>query len=60
MKMEVKGWLEFDEDLMYGDDEEAFEWFMDMLLGGSNYLSNFGDLGDLIGEFKVVEVKHDK
>jgi hypothetical protein len=46
--------LTYNQDIMHGDDEEAIEWFNDILLGDNLHLGDFGDLGDMIGSVKVV------
>jgi hypothetical protein len=46
--------LTYNQDIMHGDDEEAIEWFNDILLGDNLQLGDFGDLGDMIGFVKVV------
>lgn len=46
--------LEYDDDVMHGDDPESIEWFNEEL--GSDHLwlwSN--DIGDEIGSIKVLE-----
>ena len=41
---------------MHGDEPEEIEWFTRMLLGDDLELGDFGDLGDMIGSVKVVEM----
>jgi hypothetical protein len=48
--------LTYDEQVMHGDEPEEIEWFTRMLLGDDLELGDFGDLGDMIGSVKVVEM----
>lgn len=48
--------LDYDDETMHGEDEEAYGWFMDILMGEHIQLSDHGDLGDTIGTIKVIEV----
>ena len=49
--------LTYDDDVMHGDDQESIEWFHSILLGDNLQLGEFGDLGDMIGSVRVVEMK---
>lgn len=46
--------LEYDDEIMHGDELEAIEWFwLDVMGGGELYLhSNF--IGDEVGRVKVI------
>ena len=46
--------LTYNADLMHGDCEDAIEWFKGILHGDNLHLSEFGDLGDIIGPVKVI------
>lgn len=46
--------LTYNADIMHGDCEDAIEWFKGILQGDNLHLSEFGDLGDIIGSVKVV------
>jgi hypothetical protein len=48
--------LTYDEQVMHGNEPEEIEWFTRMLLGDDLELGDFGDLGDMIGSVKVVEM----
>jgi hypothetical protein len=48
--------LTYDERAMHGNEPEAIEWFKSILLGDDLKLGDFGDLGDMIGSVKVVEM----
>jgi len=46
--------LTYDAESMHGDDPDARKWFKDMLHGDDLQLSDFGELGDMIGKVRVV------
>ena len=46
----------YDEQVMHGNEPEAIEWFTSILLGDDLHLGDFGDVGDMIGSVKVVEM----
>ena len=49
--------LTYDDDIMHGSDPEAIEWFIEnVLLGSGLVLHDNGDIGDHIGEMKVVSI----
>jgi hypothetical protein len=48
--------LTYDEQVMHGNEPEEIEWFKSILLGDYLKLGEFGDLGDMIGSLKVVEM----
>jgi hypothetical protein len=48
--------LTYNEQVMHGEEPEAIEWFTSILLGDDLQLGDFGDLGDMIGSVKVVEM----
>jgi hypothetical protein len=48
--------LTYDEQVMHSNEPEAIEWFKSILLGDHLQLGEFGDLGDMIGSVKVVEM----
>jgi hypothetical protein len=48
--------LTYDERVMHGNEPEEIEWFTRVLLGDDLELGDFGDLGDMIGSVKVVEM----
>jgi hypothetical protein len=48
--------LTYDERVMHGSEPESIEWFKGILLGDDLQLGDFGDLGDMIGSVKVVEM----
>jgi len=45
--------LEYDADIMHGDDKESKEWFFDQITGGDTHLFVGGDLGDMVGKIDV-------
>lgn len=49
--------LEYDGEKMHGEDKEAMDWFLgDILKGDHLMLIDAGDLGDEIGQVKVLEI----
>lgn len=47
--------LEYDVELMHGDDLEAKDWFFEEILGGDHLtLHDNGDLGDEVGKVKLI------
>jgi hypothetical protein len=48
--------LTYNEQVMHGNKPEEIEWFKNILLGDDLELGDFGDLGDMIGSVKVVEM----
>lgn len=51
--------LDYDKDLMHGDDPEAIEWFYnDILLDPKSLLFlHSEEIGDIIGTLKIKEVR---
>jgi hypothetical protein len=45
----------YDDESMHGDEPESIEWFENILLGDNLHLSDFGDIGDVLGSVKVVK-----
>jgi hypothetical protein len=55
--IKIVGELTYDDQLMHGDDPEDIKWFYDLVvMGDSLEVMDFGDLGDNVGKFKVLEV----
>ena len=48
--------LEYDDEIMHEDNEDAIEWFFKDVLG-DGLLLHSNEIGDTIGEVKVLEVK---
>ncbi len=48
--------FEYDEEAMYDDDPELIAWFFDLLKNQTHSLHN-NDIGDFIGEIKVLEIE---
>jgi hypothetical protein len=44
----------YDDQVMHKDDPEGIEWFKSILLGDNLHLSDFGDIGDVLGSVKVI------
>lgn len=51
--------LEYDDEIMHGNDESVKqEWFFDhILLGESGLILHSNDIGDCVGDVKVLEIK---
>lgn len=50
--------LEYDADLMYGDNQEAKDWFFDEVLK-KGLLLHSNVIGDTLGEIKILQIHHD-
>ena len=48
--------LKYDQDLMYANDKEAKEWFFELLKNGKLFLYDYEEIGDEIGEIKVLQI----
>ena len=46
--------LEYDDDVMHGDDPEGIAWFNDELISDHLWLWS-NDIGDEVGSIKVLE-----
>lgn len=46
--------LTYDTEVMHGDCEDCIEWFNGILHGDNLKLGEFVDLGDTIGDVKVI------
>jgi len=58
MKIRMEIELDYDDELMHGDDEEARKWFLfDILRGNHLVLLDVGDLGDEVGRVRVTSFK---
>jgi hypothetical protein len=56
LKMTVE--LIYDDSLWHRDDGEDRAWFFnEVLLGGDLQLGDVGDVGDMIGDIKVLTVE---
>jgi len=51
--------LEYDAEVMHGGDAnaEAKAWFMGLLMGGTLVLHENDEIGDAIGEVRVISVE---
>ena len=47
--------LEYDDDVIHGDDPESIEWFKDEVLGGE-LVAWSNEIGDELGFIKVLEI----
>ena len=56
VKLEIE--MEYDDEVMHGDDEEGIEWFKKSILTGDKGLlllhSNL--IGDHLGDVKVIKI----
>jgi hypothetical protein len=56
LKMTVE--LTYDDTMWHRDDEEDRAWFFnEVLLGADLQLGDVGDVGDMIGDIKVLTVE---
>lgn len=52
----VKATITYDDEIMYGNNSEAFNWFMKILKGNDLLIHENEELGDVIGTIKIQEV----
>lgn len=48
--------FEYDDNLMHGNDEQGIEWFMNDILMDEKLILHSNEIGDTIGEIKVLEI----
>lgn len=49
--------LQYDADIMHGDDQEARDWFINDILQGDGGLSLYSsEIGDTIGAVRVIQI----
>lgn len=48
--------LEYDEDIMHGDDADAREWFMSSVLQPGDLVLHSNEIGDEVGTIKSVSL----
>jgi len=48
--------LEYDEDLMHGDDESSREWFRSSILQADHLVLHSNEIGDEVGTIKAVSI----
>lgn len=46
--------LEFDADMIYGDDPEGKRWFFENILGKGELILHSNEIGDGIGVLRIV------
>lgn len=54
IKLEIT--LEYDEDIMHGNDESAKDWFYSSVLQIGDLYLHSKEIGDLVGEIKEVKI----
>lgn len=57
MKIKIEAILDFNADLMYGDDEDAKQWFFDILRGQNLVLHENAEIADDIGTIQIVKIE---
>lgn len=57
LKMTIE--LEYDADLMHGNDKDAVNWFFKDILMQDKLFLHSNEMGDVIGEVTVLKVKSD-
>lgn len=55
IKLEIE--LEYDNELLHGNDPAAVSWFMNDVLKGSGLILHDNDIGDAIGKVRVIRVE---
>ena len=48
--------LEYDESIIYGNDQEAMKWFFDEILAKDRLILHSKEIGDEIGEIKLIQI----
>jgi len=48
--------LDYNSDIMHGDDKEAQEWFFKDVLGRDQLFLHSNEIGDEVGNVNVLEV----
>jgi hypothetical protein len=48
--------LEYDADLMHGNNPESVKWFRDRVLLGEKLILHSNEIGDTIGELRVIDL----
>lgn len=55
-KLRLEVILEYNDNIMHGDDKDAIEWFYDFILGEELGVHS-NHIGDIIGTIKVLKIK---
>lgn len=55
LRLEVD--LEYDAEMMHGDDEDSVQWFMSKVILGNNLILYDNDMGDSVGTVSVLKVE---
>lgn len=56
MKLRIEAELDYDADLMHGDDAEARRWFFDDILWRDRLTLHSKEIGDEIGELTITVI----
>lgn len=58
MKINLQIELEYDDEIMHGDDAEGKKWFYDEILTGKNglLLLHSNNIGATVGKVKVINI----
>jgi hypothetical protein len=54
-KLQIEAVFEYDDEMMYKDDEEGREWFYNLLLS-DELLVHSNEIGDTIGALNIVKI----
>ena len=49
--------VDYDEQIMYGNDQEAKDWFFNSVLATGDLILHSNEIGDEVGEVRVLECK---
>ena len=61
MKLKMLIELDYDAEIVHGDDPEAIEWFYETILGDKEGLFlHSNEIGDTVGLVKVLELNEKK
>ena len=56
-RVRIAAEINYDADLMYGDDEESKNWFLNYLLKRGRLDVFSSELGDVIGTLKILSIE---
>jgi hypothetical protein len=57
VRMEIE--LEYDTGIMHGDDADSRRWFFEEVLGGGQLLLHSNEIGDTVGEVRLIRIIED-
>lgn len=55
--MKIVAELDYNIDSWHGRDDESFKWFIDQIFGNDVMLLIGGDVSDVVGDLKILEIE---